>query len=160
MSRSKSSLAVLFATIGFFASPLWAGDEEGVDPAAIVEQFVAAWSRHDVDAMLSFVSDDVRAMGVENDQVGVWTAGKDQLADMIVNQFKASPTTRSEILDSSRLGNFVYILENAQRDAEGYVHSQCAMSIYEIRGDFIANVWYFPEQSCELLSRTTQESRN
>ena len=157
MSGLESRLAVLLTTIGLFVSPLWAGDEEVVDPAEIVEQYISAWSQHDVETMSNLLSEDIRAMGVENDLIDVWTIGKDQTRDMIAGQFKASPTTRSEILDRSRLGKFVYVLENAQRDGDGEVHSQCAMSIYEVRDNLIANVWYFSEQSCEHASRTSKE---
>jgi hypothetical protein len=119
-------------------------------PDEILMHFVDAYNRHDVAEMLDLVADDVRTMGIIGESMSVWSTGKEQLASMLADNFKNTPTNRSVILDKSLLGNFVTAVEQAVWEAGGETKSQCAVAVYEIESGLIRNVWYFAEQPCNM----------
>jgi hypothetical protein len=91
-------------------------------------------------------------MSVDGDQIYVEAAGKESLGEGMVAHFAKSPTTRSEVLEISRLGNFVTVTEAAMRESDGVVRSQCAISVYQISKGLISNVWYYAAQPCEQIA--------
>jgi hypothetical protein len=119
-------------------------------PDEVLTHFVDAYNRHDIAEMLGLVADDVRTMGIIGESMSVWSTGKEQLASMLADNFKNTPTNRSVILDKSRLGNFVTAVEQAVWEAGGETNSQCAVAVYEIENGLIRNVWYFAEQPCDM----------
>ena len=118
----------------------------------LIDSYFSAYNAHDVDEMLTLVTDDIRWMYVDGDQVYVEAAGKDSLGVAMVAHFARSPTTRSEVRELSRLGNFVAVTEAAMRESDGAVHSQCAISVYQISEGLISNVWYYAAQPCERIA--------
>ena len=89
-------------------------------------------------------------MGIIGENMAVWSSGKEQLASMLSDNFRNTPTNRSVILDKSILGNFVTAVEKAIWESGGETKSQCAVAVYEIESGLIRNVWYFAEQPCNL----------
>ena len=83
------------------------------DNIAIVEAFVDAYNRHDVDGMLEFVAPDVRWMSVASNALSTEVAGREQLSKSMRDYFTGLPSTRSEVRTISRSGPFVHTVEQA-----------------------------------------------
>lgn len=113
-----------------------------------VRSFVAAYNAHDEELMLDFVNDDVRWMSVKDGAVNTESEGKKELARSMQSYFEGMPSTRAELHDIKSTGSFVSAIEEIQWKLDGETHSQCAVSVYELKDALISNVWYFAADKC------------
>ena len=118
-------------------------------PQQVLEAFLDAYNAHDVDRVVELMDPSVRTMAVDGDSLSVWSTGIGELEQMLREGFAAVPTTRSEIVESQVLGNYVAVTEKALWDVNGRTRSQCAMSVYKILDGRVHAIWYYPEQACE-----------
>ncbi len=118
------------------------------DNVAIVEGFVAAYNRHDVDGMLEFVAPDVRWMSVTAHSMSTEVAGREQLGQSMREYFAGLSSTRSEVRTISRSGPFVHTVEQAFWKSGDVEKSQCSVAVYEITDGLVQNVWYFDGHAC------------
>jgi len=118
----------------------------------LIHSYFSAYNAHDVEEMLTMVTDDVRWMSVDDNNIYVEAEGRESLGNGMVSHFRNSPTTRSEVRAISELGQFVTVIEAAMRDADGVTHSQCAISVYQLADGLITNVWYYGAQPCERFA--------
>lgn len=122
--------------------------EAEINAESIVRLFVAAYNAHNVDAMLTRVSDDVRWMSIDGGRVRTETSGKAELAAEMAAYFENLPSSRSEIRHIQTVGGYVSVVEHATWLSEDAKRSQCALAIYEVRENLISNVWYHAAQAC------------
>ncbi len=134
--------------------------EAAAGPHATVEQFVAAFNRHDVEAMLEHASQDVRWMSVAGDQLSVDAAGDDALREAMRRYFAAIPSARSELRSLTESGPFVHTVEEAFWEVEGEQRSQCSFGVYRIEDALIAEVWYFPAYACPKVDVAWENGGN
>ena len=122
--------------------------EAEITAASIVRLFVAAFNAHNVDAMLTRVSDDVRWMSIDGGKVQTETSGKNELAQEMAAYFENLPSSRSEIRHMQTVGGYVSVVEQATWLSGEDEKSQCALAIYEVEENLISNVWYHSAQPC------------
>jgi hypothetical protein len=113
-----------------------------------IASFMAAYNEHDIDGMLLNMTDDVKWLGVANNQLVVETADKKQLQQAMQAHFEAQPNARSRIKDSVELGNTVAVVEEAFTERNQTSTSQCAMSIYQLADGLIASITYYAAAKC------------
>ncbi|MEM5497616.1 nuclear transport factor 2 family protein [Paraglaciecola mesophila] len=113
-----------------------------------IASFMAAYNEHDIDGMLLNMKDDVKWLGVANNQLVVETADKKQLQQAMQAHFEAQPNARSRIKDSIELGNTVAVVEEAFTEHNQTSKSQCAMSIYQLADGLIASITYYAAAKC------------
>ena len=118
----------------------------------IVQSYLDAYNEHDIAGILALVTHDIRWMAVDGIRMRLQSAGKEALGDGITAYFENLPSARSEAREMNVLGNFVVVIEEAIWESAGVTNSQCAISVYEITGGLISNVWYYPAQPCEPTS--------
>ncbi len=119
------------------------------DNVSVVQQFVAAFNAHDVDAMMSVASNDVRWMSISGSEISVEAAGKAQLAASMEDYFESLPSARAEVRSSIASGPFVHTVEKASWTSDGIENSGCGAATYEFADGKIVNVWYFqPAYEC------------
>ena len=113
-----------------------------------IASFMTAYNEHDIDGMLLNMTDDVKWLGVTNNQLVVETADKKQLQQAMQAHFEAQPNARSRIKDSIELGNTVAVVEEAFTERNQTSTSQCAMSIYQLADGLIASITYYAAAKC------------
>ncbi|ABG42565.1 hypothetical protein Patl_4066 [Paraglaciecola sp. T6c] len=113
-----------------------------------IASFMAAYNEHDIDGMLLNMKDDVKWLGVANNQLVVETADKKQLQQAMLAHFEAQPNARSRIKNSIELGNTVAVVEEAFIVRGEITTSQCAMSIYQLADGLIASITYYAAAEC------------
>lgn len=118
------------------------------DPAAVVVEFVGAFNRHDVDAMIDLSHPEVRWMSVDGDAVVTETSGSAALRSAMLAYFRDVPSARSELESIEASGRFVHAVERATWNGGDAHSSQCSLSVYELGSGLIVNVWYFPAHAC------------
>ena len=114
----------------------------------VVRSYLGAYNAHDVNGMLRHMTDDVRWMMVSGDDIEVISKGRARLTTAMTAFFAAMPSGSSEALSVQVVGRFVSVIEQAIWETADGTGTQCALSVYEISDDLIANVWYYAEQPC------------
>ncbi len=135
-------------SIAFIVLPLMPATAQDAPPdrSAVLSGFFDAFNAHDVDAMIEWVSDDIRIIYMtetgDSSEVNV----ADSLAQSMRDHFAALPSAQSEILSFMVDGDHVAVRERASwTDGNGEPRHQSALSVYQIRNGVISVVWYFPE---------------
>jgi len=119
---------------------------EKTNPAAIVKALASAFNAHDVDAMLALVTDDVEWLSVDGRQVAVEAAGKETLRQGMAGYFESCPSCRSELESLTATESRVSTVERASWDSADGPTSQRSLAVYELLGDRIRRVYYFPSE--------------
>lgn len=117
----------------------------------VVHFYISAYNAHNVEEMLTLVTDDIRWMSVDGIRIRLEAAGKEALGNGMADYFASLPSARSEVRDISQLGDFVTVVEAAIWESDGATQSQCAISVYQISEGLISNVWYYPARPCEQI---------
>ncbi len=117
----------------------------------VVHAFIAAYNEHDIERMLTFVTENIRWMSVEKENISVETSGKEALGIAMSAYFEGLPSARSKILFVHGLGEYVSVTEKAVWISDGVAQSQCAISVYHLTNGHISNVWYYSAQPCEKI---------
>jgi len=126
-------------------------DSSDLGNAGIVSTYVAAYNDHDIERMLGMVTDDIRWMSVEKNNVAVITEGKLALASALADYFTGLPSASSRIRYIQANGTFVSVIEEAIWASRGETRSQCALAVYEFDASLITNVWYYSGEPCHGL---------
>ena len=133
--------AVMLVSLGCLA-PTAAGaqETEGLTALATVETFMAAFNRHDPDAMAELVAVDFELYYVDEDGTSALAmTGPEQLRTEMVGYFADRPSVRSEIAGAVDGPVFVSFREQI-------VGGQSSLAVYEVREGRIKRVWYYPAE--------------
>jgi hypothetical protein len=110
----------------------------------VVGAFVAAYNRHDVDAMLALADTGIVWLSVAGDSVRVEARGAAALRRSLAGYFRSVPSTRSVLGEMTSVGPWVTVHERAQWQASSGPRAQTAVAVYEVRDGRVRRVWYYP----------------
>jgi len=111
-----------------------------------VRDYVSAYNKRDVDAMLSMVAEDIQWLNVLGDKITVETQGKPKLRESLAANFKSTPSAKSELQWVQVTASRVAALERATWQGKSGPKSQASLSIYEFRAGLISRVYYYPAE--------------
>ena len=113
----------------------------------VVERFLDAYNRHDVEAMLALAHPEIQWLSVAGEKVAVETSGASALGEALVGYFASLPSARSTIEGILPSGRFVSVWERAHWLAKsGGARSQSSLAVYEVEGGKVRRIWYYPVQ--------------
>ncbi|MBI3886380.1 MAG: nuclear transport factor 2 family protein [Opitutae bacterium] len=123
--------------------------------AVLLRAYLAAFNRHEADAVAAFCADDLKWFSVGADgKIGTDAENRPQLRDWLVGYFKSLPTVHSEFLALEQTGPILTVRERASWDNKaGQRVSQQAIGVYEVRDSRIVRVWYFPATRDPLVAK-------
>ncbi len=121
----------------------------GASPAGVVEDFIAAYNRHDAEAMAGLVSPDVAWYGVEGAAVRVDARGREALQEAMSRYFEALPSVGARVEGPFVTGNYVVFREHVRWESGGESRRQSALAVYRVEDGLIREVWYFPADQPE-----------
>lgn len=113
-------------------------------PEEVVRGMFHAFNNHDVDELIKYLHDDVKWMNIVDDSINIEIAGKENLYHSTKEYFESVPTVRSEIEELFVTGNYVSFREKVFFQGKYGEKSQASLSVYEVEGDKIIRVWYYP----------------
>lgn len=96
--------------------------------------------------MLECVSDSVKWYGIAGDSMKIEVSGRSALETWLRGYFNGYPSCRSEFLSVQQVGRFFSIDEKASWKGKNGDRSQRSLGVYEIAGEKILRVWYFPAE--------------
>ena len=111
-----------------------------------VRDYVSAYNKRDINAMLSMVSDDIQWLSVAGDKITVETQGKLKLRESLAANFKSTPSARSELEWVQVTASRVAAAERAAWQSKSGPKSQASLSVYEFRAGLISRVYYYPAE--------------
>lgn len=114
------------------------------DPRQVVERFLEAFNRHDVEAMLALAHPEVQWLSVDGDKISVETAGQAALRDSMKSYFTSLPSARSTFESILVAGPYVTVVERARWQGKSGERTQAALAVYEVREGKVRRVWYYP----------------
>jgi outer membrane protein assembly factor BamB len=116
------------------------------DPGEVVEGLLQAFNDHDVDAMATFVADDVQWLAVQGAEIAVEADGKEALVAGMKGYFASIPKARSEAEGTFVSGRYVTVRERAYWTVDGEDRSQSSLAVYEVEDGKVLRVWYYPAE--------------
>ena len=138
-----SVVALLCAVVGWTV----AVGAEGPPPSpeAVVRAYVEAANARELEALLALATDGIEWLSVEGTRVAVETSGRAALREALVGYYQGCPSCRSSLEWMETAGSRVAAYERASwTDKDGVARSQTSLSVYELVGNKIARVYYFP----------------
>ena len=136
-------LLFAFLLIPLLGNELVAAADAATSNEQRVRNYVEAYNRHDVDAMMTMVSDEIQWLNVAGDKLSVETRGKEQLRASLVSYFKSMPTAKSSLEWVQMTSSRVAAKEKAIWESKTGEKSQSSLSVYEFKGGLIARVYYY-----------------
>ena len=96
--------------------------------------------------VVALVTDDVEWLSVDGRQVMVESAGKEALGQGMTGYFDSCPSCRSELESLTATESRVSTVERAFWESKDGPASQRSLAVYELEGDRIRRVYYFPAE--------------
>ncbi len=113
----------------------------------IVEDYIAAFNQHDLDAMMEMVADNVQWLTIDGDNIIKEANSKEELRGIMVKYFEDCVGCRSSLAHIYATGQRVMALEVASFPTGHGTLSQQSASVYEFVGPRIRRVYYFPVEN-------------
>ena len=115
---------------------------------ALIEEFGAAFNAHEPAKMASMVTDDFQLYYVSADGTSALaTEGPEALQREMTQYFQGIPTVKSKLDQKNEVGNYISFRETASwTTGQGEQRSQTSLAVYQVKGQKIQRVWYYPAQ--------------
>jgi hypothetical protein len=112
---------------------------------AVVQGFVAAFNRHDPQAMIALAHPEVEWLSVDGASLRVDARGHEALGAAMTAYFADTRDVQSVLEAILASGPYITVQERVFWDtAKGEERSQAALAVYEVRDGLVRRVWYFP----------------
>lgn len=135
----------LFILIFLITATPAVAEEAEPSRRALLDAFFAAFNDQDADTMGDLVAENIQIVYLGLSGIDSRVDGSDRMVQSMRRYFSDLPSARSEILSVIEDGNRLAVRERVSWTAsDGTTRSQTALSVYRVRGNVIAAVWYFP----------------
>jgi hypothetical protein len=112
-----------------------------VTPSEVIQGQVDAYNERDLDRFVAYYSDNITVYRMPATEPTL--AGKSRFAEFYATQRFNRPGLRAEILNRIVLGNKVIDHERIFGVQDTPIE---IAAVYEVAGDHIAHVWFFPAE--------------
>jgi len=109
-----------------------------------VRAFVAAFNAGNANGMAALASEHIEWLSVDGSSVHLESRGRAELLSEMNDYFRGCPSCRARIDQVLAGPERVVTLETAYWQAEGALHQQSSVAVYEFDGERIRRVHYFP----------------
>lgn len=97
--------------------------------------------------LAALVAPDFRWLSVDGDEVRVEAEGREALRSGMVEYFTAYPDVTTDLELANAGSPYLSVRERVRwTGADGTPQAQASLSVYEVRGESIRRVWYFPAE--------------
>lgn len=118
----------------------------------VVEGFVAAFNRADVEGMIALSHPDLEWLSIEGAGIAVEARGTEALREAMTGYFASDAIRRprSTLEAALATGPWVTVQERMTwQTAKGEQRSQVALAVYQLEGERVRRVYYFPSERSE-----------
>lgn len=118
-------------------------------PTEVVESFIQAYNKHDVELMVQHTSETVRWMHITGTKVEVETSDQTEFGAAMTDYFETLKEANATILQIIDSGSYVSTVERVTWDNDGEHLSQCSIGTFRVKDGKLAEFWYFPAHVCD-----------
>ncbi|ABL98551.1 nuclear transport factor 2 family protein [Shewanella amazonensis] len=127
-------------------------------PEAVVREFLAAFNQQNVAQMLAQTNQAVYWNHIKGQKVDTKAESQTEFGAALQDYFESLPGAHAEILSLTVSGSYVSILEQVSWNLDGEINSQCSIGVYELLGEKISSIWYYPAHGCEPRDTVMEEA--
>ncbi|AZQ13062.1 nuclear transport factor 2 family protein [Shewanella khirikhana] len=127
-------------------------------PEAVVRDFLAAFNQQNIPQMLSNTHQAVYWNHIKGQKVDTKAETQAEFGAALQDYFESLPGAHAEILSMTASGSYVSILEQVSWTVDGEINSQCSLGVYELIGEKISSIWYYPAHVCEPRDNQMEQS--
>ena len=123
--------------------------QANTESAQVVSQFIDAFNQHNVEKMLSHTTDSVHWGHVKGNKMTLEASNQTEFGTAMNDYFQTLPAAKAEIISMMDSGSFVTIVEQISWTNEEQRNTQCSIGVYQLSGDKISTISYYPPHTCE-----------
>lgn len=118
-------------------------------PTEVVESFIQAYNKHDVELLVQHTSESVRWMHISGSKVEVETSDRTEFGAAMTDYFETLKDANATIIQIIDSGSYVSTVERVTWDNDGEQLSQCSIGTFKVQAGKLAEFWYFPAHACD-----------
>lgn len=119
------------------------------ESVTVVRQFIQGFNEHSVEQMLKHTTANIHWSNVAAMKMDIQTSSQNELGAAMTDYFASLNDAKATLRRITVTGNYVSTVEEVQWSHDGEKSSQCSLGVYQLNGDKINAVWYYPAHACD-----------
>ena len=115
----------------------------------VVKQFIQGFNNHSVEQLLQQTTENVHWFNLSGVKMDIETASQNELAAAMADYFASLNDAKATLRQIIVSANYVSTVEEVTWSHDGDQSSQCSLGVYQLNGDKISAVWYYPSHACD-----------
>ncbi|MCG9730723.1 nuclear transport factor 2 family protein [Shewanella sp. Isolate13] len=115
----------------------------------VVKQFIQGFNNHSVEQLLQHTTPNVHWFNLSGTKMDIETSTQQELGAAMTDYFASLTDAKASLRQILVSANYVSTVEEVTWSHEGELHSQCSLGIYQLAGDKINAVWFYPSHVCD-----------
>lgn len=115
----------------------------------VVRLFIQAFNNHSVEQLLKYTTANIHWSNVAAMKMDIQTSSQNELGAAMTDYFASLNNAKATLRRITVTGNYVSTVEEVQWSHDGEQSSQCSLGVYQLNGDKINAVWYYPAHACD-----------
>ncbi|ABV89133.1 nuclear transport factor 2 family protein [Shewanella pealeana] len=116
----------------------------------VVKQFIQGFNNHSVEQLLQHTTPNVHWFNLTGTKMDIETSTQQELGAAMTDYFASLTDAKAKLRQILVSANYVSTVEEVTWSHDGERHSQCSLGIYQLAGDKINAVWYYPSHACDV----------
>ncbi|ABZ75018.1 conserved hypothetical protein [Shewanella halifaxensis HAW-EB4] len=119
------------------------------DSVTVVKQFIQGFNNHSVEQLLQQTTPNVHWFNLSGTKMDVETSTQHELGAAMTDYFAHLTDAKAALRQIVVSANYVSTVEEVTWSHEGELSSQCSLGVYQLSGDKISAIWYYPAHACD-----------
>lgn len=115
----------------------------------VVKQFIQGFNNHSVEQLLQHTTPNVHWFNLSGTKMDIETSTQQELGAAMTDYFASLSDAKASLRQILVSANYVSTVEEVTWSHDGEQHSQCSLGIYQLAGDKINAVWFYPSHACD-----------
>ncbi|MGS0680014.1 nuclear transport factor 2 family protein [Shewanella sp. 125m-7] len=115
----------------------------------VVKQFIQGFNNHSVEQLLQHTTPNVHWFNLSGSKIDIETSSQHELGAAMTDYFASLTDAKATLRQIVVSANYVSTVEEVVWSHDGEQSSQCSLGVYQLSGDKINAVWYYPAHACD-----------
>ncbi|MCL1147392.1 nuclear transport factor 2 family protein [Shewanella marinintestina] len=124
------------------------------DPEAVkvVKQFIEGFNAQSVEQLIQHTTENVHWFNLSGLKMDIETSTQHELAAAMSDYFASLNDAKARLRQIVVSANYVSTVEEVTWSHDGEQSSQCSLGVYQLKGNKISAVWYYPAHTCDQVT--------
>lgn len=118
----------------------------------VVKQFIQGFNNHSVEQLLQQTTENVHWFNLSGAKMDIETSTQHELAAAMSDYFASLNDAKARLRQIVVSANYVSTVEEVTWSHDGEQSSQCSLGVYQLKGNKISAVWYYPAHTCDQVT--------